>query len=101
MDLNVVYVNLTVCLLGDHRPPSILMWMTSVCPDGNKPRTARYPTRGDYILAKGSVFEPDPDLMTTDTIYPYRKLETSDSKSKYECVSDHAILTWDVPLTWS
>ena len=75
-----------------------LFWMTAVCPDGDKPRTARYPTRGDYILAKGSVFDPDPGSMTINTIYPYRKHEMSDGKSTYECVSDHAILTWDVPL---
>jgi len=69
-----------------------------VCPDGKPPQTARYPTRGDFLLVKGPGFYPDSNLTRTDTIYPYRKHEAtiSSDSSRYECISDHAILSLDV-----
>ena len=68
-----------------------------VCPDGNEPRTARYPTRGDFILVKGSGFDVVSNLTEANTIYPYRKHEGSNgSKPRYECVSDHALLSLDI-----
>jgi len=68
-----------------------------VCPDGNMPRTARYPTRGDFILVKGPGFDIDSKLTKTRTIYPFRKHEGNDgAKPRYECVSDHALLSLDI-----
>jgi len=70
-----------------------------VCPDGNMPRTARYPTRGDYILVKGPGFDVDSNMTKTNTIYPYRKHEGNDgAKPWLECVSDHALLSLDIEL---
>lgn len=69
------------------------------CPKGDPPRTARYPTRGDFILMKGSGFDIDSNKTKTSTIYTYRKHEgINGTKPIYECVSDHALLTLDVEL---
>jgi hypothetical protein len=70
-----------------------------VCPNGDLPRTARYPTRGDFVLMKGSGFNIDSSDTKTSTIYTYRKHEWNNgTKPRYECVSDHALLTADVEL---
>jgi len=70
-----------------------------VCPNGDSPRTARYPTRGDFVLMKGSGFNIDSSDTKTSTIYTYRKHEVKNgTKPRYECVSDHALLTVDVEL---
>eukprot|EP01083_Nonionella_stella_P278607 947506_1 len=67
-----------------------------VCPDGKAPRTARYPTRGDYILIKGSGFDVN-NMTKTSTLYTYRKHYDEGKKEEmYECVSDHALLTIDI-----
>ena len=65
-----------------------------MCPNGDSPRTARYPTRGDFILMKGSAFNVDSNRTKTSTIYTYRKHERENDKPRYECVSDHALLTF-------
>jgi hypothetical protein len=70
-----------------------------VCNEGKHPRVARFPTRGDWILVKGPLFnETSSDKMVPNTIYPYKKY-LQEGDEKYECVSDHAIITVDIPLT--
>jgi len=43
---------------------------------------------------KGSAFNVDSNRTKTSTIYTYRKHERENDKPRYECVSDHALLTF-------
>ena len=48
---------------------------------------------------KGSGFNVDSNDTKTSTIYTYRKHDWNNgTKPRYECVSDHALLTVDVEL---
>ena len=77
--------------------PKYSFW--PVCPNGDPPRTKKYPTRGDFILMKGSGFNIDSNATKKNTFYTYRKHEWNNgTKPRYECVSDHALLTLDVEL---
>lgn len=65
------------------------------CPRGAAPSVGRFPMRGDWILAKGSGFKMDTNV-STDTVYTYRINSSEDGKEVYECISDHALLTFEV-----
>jgi len=64
------------------------------CPNGGPPKITKYPMRGDWILARGPMFNVDSNSTMTDTIYAYRK-----KQELYECISDHAIITFDVEIS--
>jgi len=71
------------------------------CPDGTAPKVGKFPMRGDWILAKGSRFNVDSKNVLTNTIYTYRKHDITvggagRKESSYQCISDHALLTFDV-----
>lgn len=65
------------------------------CPRGAAPSVGKFPMRGDWILAKGSGFKMDTNV-STDTVYTYRMNSSEDGKEVYECISDHALLTFEV-----
>ena len=67
--------------------------------------------RGDWILARGPMFNVDSNSTMTDTVYPYRKMQLQETDAGgavnkqgqdaelYECISDHAIITFDVEIS--
>ena len=84
---------------------------SSECPNGGPPKVARYPVRGDLILARGPMFNVNSNSTMTNTIYAYRKkqLQQTDAGATvnkqgqdaelYECIYDHAIITLDVDIS--
>ena len=66
--------------------------------------------RGDLILARGPMFNVNSNSTMTNTIYAYRKKQLQQTNAGaavkqgqdaelYECISDHAIITFDVEIS--